>query len=156
MSRKAPHLTLKGTAQRRASFLLLRADHGRCALGDAGRRDIFALMPGWLDSVKGWARGIKRDVVALWIAARDPRTPIVAKVAAGAVAAYALSPIDLIPDFVPVLGHVDDLLIVPLGIMVAVRLLPPPSMAEFRAAARAAQSAAPASSPSWRSGCWRS
>jgi uncharacterized membrane protein YkvA (DUF1232 family) len=87
--------------------------------------------------VKGWARGIKRDVVALWIAARDPRTPIVAKAATGAVAAYALSPIDLILDFVPVLGHVDDLLIVPLGIMLAVRLLPPPLMAEFRAAARA-------------------
>lgn len=94
-------------------------------------------MSGWLDSAKGWARGIKRDVVALWIAARDPRTPLTAKIAAGAVAAYALSPIDLIPDFVPVLGYLDDLLIVPLGIMLAVRLVPPALMVEFRATARA-------------------
>ena len=92
-------------------------------------------MSGWLDAAKNWARGIKRDVVALWIAARDPRTPMMAKVAAGAVAAYALSPIDLIPDFVPVLGYLDDLLIVPLGIMLVVRLVPPHLMAEFRAAA---------------------
>jgi len=62
--------------------------------------DSFGPMTGWLDATKGWARRIKRDVVALWIAARDPRTPMMAKIAAGAVAAYALSPIDLIPDFV--------------------------------------------------------
>lgn len=84
-----------------------------------------------------WARRIKRDVLALWIAARDPRTPVLARIAAGAVAAYALSPLDLIPDFVPVLGYLDDLLIVPLGIMLAVRLVPLPLMAEFRAAAAA-------------------
>ena len=94
-------------------------------------------MPGWLDAAKEWARGIKRDVVALWLAARDPRTPLMAKVAAGAVAAYALSPIDLIPDFVPVLGYLDDLLIVPLGIMLAVRLMPASLIGEFRAAATA-------------------
>lgn len=93
-------------------------------------------MPGWLDAARDWARGVKRDVVALWIAARDPRTPVMARVAAGAVAAYALSPVDLIPDVVPVLGYLDDLVIVPLGIMLAVRLVPPPLMAEFRAAAR--------------------
>ena len=58
-----------------------------------------------------------------------------AKIAAGAVAAYALSPIDLIPDFVPILGYLDDLLIVPVGIMLAVRLVPPLLMVEFRAAA---------------------
>jgi uncharacterized membrane protein YkvA (DUF1232 family) len=92
-------------------------------------------MTGWLQTAKGWARQIKRDVVALWIAARDPRTPVLAKIAAGAVAAYALSPIDLIPDFVPVLGYLDDLLIVPLGIMLAVRLVPPALMVEFRASA---------------------
>lgn len=94
-------------------------------------------MPSWLDAAKGWARGIKRDVVALWIAARDPRTPLVAKIAAGAVAAHALSPIDLIPDFIPVLGYLDDLLIVPLGIMLIVRLVPPALMTDFRAVARA-------------------
>ncbi|KPH77802.1 MULTISPECIES: YkvA family protein [Bosea] len=78
---------------------------------------------------------IKRDVVALWIAARDGRTPILAKVTAGAVAAYALSPIDLIPDFIPVLDYLDDLLIVPAGILLAVRLIPLPLMVEFREAA---------------------
>jgi uncharacterized membrane protein YkvA (DUF1232 family) len=72
-------------------------------------------------------------VLALWLAARDPRVPWYAKAVAGAVAAYALSPIDLIPDFVPVLGYLDDLIIVPLGILLAVRLVPPELMAEFRA-----------------------
>ena len=85
-----------------------------------------------LDGARRWARALKRDVVALWIAARDPRTPWYAKVAAGAVAAYALSPIDLIPDFIPVLGYLDDLLLVPLGIVLVVRLIPAPLMAEFR------------------------
>lgn len=85
-----------------------------------------------LSSLKTWAGGIKRDVVALWLAARDPRVPWYAKVAAGAVAAYALSPIDLIPDFVPVLGYLDDLIIVPLGILIAVKLIPAPLMREFR------------------------
>ena len=91
----------------------------------------------FLEDAKRWARSLKRDVVALWIAARDPRTPWYAKAVAGVVAAYALSPIDLIPDFVPVLGYLDDLLIVPLGIMLVVRLIPPPLMAEFRVEAAA-------------------
>lgn len=82
-----------------------------------------------------WARCMKRDVVALWLAARDRRTPVVAKIAAAAVAAYALSPIDLIPDFVPVLGYLDDLVIVPLGILLAVRLMPAVLMSELRSAA---------------------
>jgi len=76
-----------------------------------------------LDSAKRWARGITRDTVALWLAARDPRVPWYAKAAAGAVAAYALSPVDLIPDFIPVIGYLDDLLIVPLGIMLAFGVL---------------------------------
>lgn len=88
-----------------------------------------------LDHIKRWAKALKRDVVALWIAARDPRTPWFAKVAAGAVAAYALSPIDLIPDFIPILGYLDDLLIVPLGIMLVVKLIPAPLMLEYRAEA---------------------
>jgi len=74
-------------------------------------------------------------VVALWIGARDPRVPWYAKAVAGAVAAYALSPIDLIPDFVPVLGYLDDIVIVPAGIWLAVRLIPEPLMREFRAEA---------------------
>jgi uncharacterized membrane protein YkvA (DUF1232 family) len=94
-------------------------------------------------TIKAWAKSLKRDVVALWIAARDPRTPWYAKLAAGAVAAYALSPIDLIPDFIPVLGYLDDLLIVPLGILLVVKLIPPSLMEEYRL--EAAQRAKPVS-----------
>lgn len=86
-------------------------------------------------TLREWARSLKRDVVALWIAARDPRVPWYAKALSGAVAAYALSPIDLIPDFIPVLGYLDDLLIVPAGIWLVVRMIPPPLMVEFRAEA---------------------
>jgi uncharacterized membrane protein YkvA (DUF1232 family) len=89
------------------------------------------------ERLKAWARTLKRDVVALWLAARDPRTPLAAKLVAGAVVAYALSPIDLIPDFIPVLGYLDDLLLVPAGIWLAVRLIPAELLAEFRAAASA-------------------
>ncbi|MBU1212720.1 MAG: DUF1232 domain-containing protein [Alphaproteobacteria bacterium] len=84
-----------------------------------------------------WARAIKRDVTALYLAGRDPRTPWIAKAVAALVVAYALSPIDLIPDFIPVIGYLDDLLIVPLGILLAVRLIPELLMAEFRDAAEA-------------------
>jgi uncharacterized membrane protein YkvA (DUF1232 family) len=89
-------------------------------------------MKRWLETAKSWAREVKRDVVALYLAARDPRTPLIAKIAAASVAAYALSPVDLIPDFVPVLGYLDDLVIVPLGILLVVSLIPPELMAEFR------------------------
>jgi uncharacterized membrane protein YkvA (DUF1232 family) len=85
--------------------------------------------------VKDRARAVKRDVLAIWIAARDRRTPWYVKLLAAAIAAYALSPIDLIPDFIPVLGYLDDLLILPLGILLVVRLIPPDLMAEFRAEA---------------------
>lgn len=78
------------------------------------------------------ARSLKRDIVALWLAARDPRTPRFAKAVAGVTAAYALSPIDLIPDFVPILGYLDDLVIVPAGIALAIRLIPPELMTECR------------------------
>jgi uncharacterized membrane protein YkvA (DUF1232 family) len=71
----------------------------------------------------------------LYLAARDPRVPWYAKAVAIAVAAYALSPIDLIPDFIPVLGYLDDLVIVPLGILLAIRLIPSALVAEFRTAA---------------------
>lgn len=81
------------------------------------------------------ARRIKRDVVAVWFAARDPGAPVLARCLAIVVAAYALSPIDLIPDFVPVLGYLDDLLIVPLGLMLVIRLLPPQVLAASRAKA---------------------
>ena len=88
-----------------------------------------------LERARQWAREIRRDVVAIWIAAGDPRVPWYAKAIAAAVAAYALSPIDLIPDFVPVLGYVDDLIIVPAGILLTVRLIPAGLMDEFRAEA---------------------
>ncbi len=87
------------------------------------------------ERLTSWAKSLKRDLVALWIAARSPRTPVVAKVVAAAVAAYALSPIDLIPDFIPVLGYLDDIIIVPLGIALAIRLIPADLMADFRAEA---------------------
>jgi uncharacterized membrane protein YkvA (DUF1232 family) len=89
----------------------------------------------WFDGAKRWARAVKRDVIAIWLAARDRRTPWAPRILAACIAAYALSPIDLIPDFVPVLGYLDDLLIVPLGIIAVVRLIPPPLMAQYRAAA---------------------
>lgn len=88
-----------------------------------------------LERAKRWARLLKRDVMALWIAARDSRTPWHTKLVAGLVAAYALSPIDLIPDFIPILGYLDDLIIVPIGILLVVKLIPEPLMAEYRAMA---------------------
>ena len=90
---------------------------------------------GWWGRLRDWARALKRDVVALWLAARDTRTPMLAKVVAAAVAAYAFSPIDLVPDIVPVLGYLDDVIVLPLGILLAIRLIPPTLMAEFRRAA---------------------
>ncbi|MEY8712748.1 YkvA family protein [Mangrovibacter phragmitis] len=87
---------------------------------------------GRISKARQWAKSIKRDVHAVWLAARDPRTPWFVKVLALVVAAYAVSPVDLIPDFIPVLGYVDDIIIVPLGIMLVVRLIPPEVMNEHR------------------------
>ena len=91
------------------------------------------------EKVSNWARRVKLDIVALYFAARDRRTPLLAKAGSVAVVAYALSPIDLIPDFIPVIGYLDDLLIVPLGILLAVRLVPASLMAEFRALAKGSE-----------------
>jgi uncharacterized membrane protein YkvA (DUF1232 family) len=85
--------------------------------------------------VKVWARTIKRDAHAIYLAARDPRVPWYAKALAFCVAGYALSPLDLIPDFVPILGYLDDVVIVPLGILAVVKLMPAHILAEHRAAA---------------------
>jgi uncharacterized membrane protein YkvA (DUF1232 family) len=82
-----------------------------------------------------WARAVRRDAIAVYLAARDPRTPWYAKALAAFVAGYALSPIDLIPDFIPVIGYLDDLMIVPIGIWVVVKLVPSQVMADSRAAA---------------------
>jgi len=85
--------------------------------------------------LRQWAKAIKRDTMTLYLAARDPRVPWYAKAVAAAVAAYALSPIDLIPDFIPVIGYLDDLIILPLGILLVIRMIPPELLAELRARA---------------------
>jgi len=92
-----------------------------------------------LGRIRTWARAIKRDVHALFLASRDPRTPWHAKALAWAIVAYALSPIDLIPDFVPVVGLLDEAVLLPLAILLAVRLVPPDVMHEHRAAALGAE-----------------
>jgi|TARA_R110002020_G_scaffold114743_1_gene264018 uncharacterized membrane protein YkvA (DUF1232 family) len=91
------------------------------------------------DRLKNWARIIKRDVHALYLASRDPRVPWYAKALALVVVGYALSPIDLIPDFIPVLGYLDDVILLPLGILLVIRLIPPKILAEHRDLAAAAQ-----------------
>lgn len=90
--------------------------------------------------LKTWARALKRDVHAVYLAARDPRTPWYAKALALAVAGYALSPVDLIPDFIPVVGYLDDVILVPAGIWLVIRLIPADVLAEHRALADAASS----------------
>lgn len=85
--------------------------------------------------IKRWAARLRRETYAVYLAARDARTPWYAKALAIAVVGYALSPIDLIPDFIPVLGHLDDLVIVPAGLAVAIRLIPARVLDECRARA---------------------
>ena len=89
-----------------------------------------------MERLRDWARRLKLEIVVMWLAARDPHVPLHAKLLAGLVAGYAFSPIDLIPDFIPVLGLLDDLLLVPLGIWLVLRLIPPDLVAELRLAAR--------------------
>ena len=89
-----------------------------------------------LSRLKLWARALKREVVALHLTIRDSRTPLIAKLAAAAVVAYALSPIDLVPDFIPVLGQIDDLILVPLGLWLVMKLIPADVLADARAKAR--------------------
>jgi uncharacterized membrane protein YkvA (DUF1232 family) len=89
-----------------------------------------------LDRLRKRARSLKTEVYALYLAYRDPRVPLYARIFAAGVVAYAFSPIDLIPDFIPVLGYLDDLILVPLGIVLARRMIPPPIMEECRARAK--------------------
>ena len=88
-----------------------------------------------LARLRARVRALEADTYALYLAARDPRVPWPAKAVAAITVAYALSPIDLIPDFIPVIGHLDDLVLVPLGLALAIRLIPPPILAEHRAEA---------------------
>lgn len=81
---------------------------------------------------QSWARRLKRDALTVWLIGRDPRVPWPVKALALGVAAYAFSPIDLIPDFVPVLGFLDDLIVVPLGVWLVIRLTPADVLAELR------------------------
>lgn len=87
---------------------------------------------GFFDSTRAWARRIKRDALTLWFARSHPATPWYAKSLGAFVVAYALSPIDLIPDFIPVLGYVDDVILLPVLISLTIRLLPADVLAESR------------------------
>ena len=93
-----------------------------------------------INRARQWARIVKRDVHAIYLAARDPRVPWYVRMLALCIAGYAVSPFDLIPDFIPVVGLLDDVIVVPLGIVLVLRLIPPDIMAEHRALAEAAQS----------------
>lgn len=84
------------------------------------------------EKLKGWARRLKAELYALYLAYRDPRVPLYARVFAAVVVGYAFSPIDLIPDPIPVLGYLDDLVLIPLGIALSVRMIPEPVLAECR------------------------
>ncbi len=97
-----------------------------------------------MDRLKRWARRLKTELHALCLAYGDPRVPLHARVFAAVVVAYAFSPIDLIPDPIPVLGYLDDLILVPLGIALALRMIPAPVLEDCRTKARnAAQEAGP-------------
>ncbi len=100
---------------------------------------------------QGWARQIRRETYAVYLAMRDQRTPWHARVVALVVVAYAFSPIDLIPDFIPLLGYLDDLVIVPLGLALALRLIPKDVLAENRA--RADTNLAGKQSSGWVAAC---
>lgn len=102
-----------------------------------------------LGAWKAWAKRLKRELYALYLATQDPRVPWYAKAITVCVVAYAFSPIDLIPDFIPVLGYLDDLLLVPLGIAIAVRLIPPDVLADCHRRAEAAIARGQAKPKNW-------
>lgn len=91
---------------------------------------------GHFERLKRRARDLKIEVYAVYLAYRDPRVPLYARILAACVAGYAFSPIDLIPDPIPVLGYLDDLVLVPLGIALVVRMIPPDVLAECRQKSR--------------------
>ena len=85
-----------------------------------------------LQRLRRWAEELRTQVVTLWFCRRDPRTPLAAKVMAAVVVAYALSPIDLIPDFIPLLGLLDELVLLPIGVYLTIRLIPAQVLADAR------------------------
>jgi uncharacterized membrane protein YkvA (DUF1232 family) len=91
-----------------------------------------------VENLKKWAGRLKTEVYALYLAYRDPRVPLYARVFAACVVGYAFSPIDLIPDPIPVLGYLDDLILIPLGVALAIRMIPEPVLVECREKARQA------------------
>lgn len=91
-----------------------------------------------VENLKKWAGRLKTEVYALYLAYRDPRVPLYARVFAACVVGYAFSPIDLIPDPIPVLGYLDDLILIPLGVVLAIKMIPDPVLAECREKARQA------------------
>jgi uncharacterized membrane protein YkvA (DUF1232 family) len=91
-----------------------------------------------VERLKRWAGRLKAEVHALYLAYRDPRVPLYARVIAACVVGYAFSPIDLIPDPIPVLGYLDDLVLIPLGVALAIKMIPDPVLAECREKARRA------------------
>ena len=93
-------------------------------------------MPSFIDSWKARAQQLKTEVYALYLAYKDPRTPWYARIFAAGMVAYAFSPIDLIPDFIPILGYLDDLVLIPLGVFLAIRMIPVEVMSESRQQAR--------------------
>jgi uncharacterized membrane protein YkvA (DUF1232 family) len=93
-------------------------------------------MPAFLDNLKLRARQLNEELYALYLAYKDPRVPVYARIFAACVVGYAFSPIDLIPDPIPILGYLDDLLLVPLGIWLALKMIPGQVMAESRLKAK--------------------
>ena len=93
----------------------------------------------WMRTLQQRAQQLKAETLVLYLAARDPRTPWYAKLLVAGVVAYALSPIDLIPDFIPVLGYLDDLILIPLGIALAIKIIPEIVLNDCRARVQALQ-----------------
>ena len=97
-----------------------------------------------IQRLKAWARKIKTDIIAISLSLKDKRTPFLAKAIAVCIITYALSPIDLIPDFIPIFGYLDDIILVPFGIVIVTKLIPKNLMTELRA--KAMEAAPPSSS----------
>ena len=92
-----------------------------------------------VEELKRWAGRLKVEVYALYLAYRDPRVPLYARIFAACVVGYAFSPIDLIPDMIPVLGYLDDLIVIPLGVAIAIRMIPSQVLEECREKSRSVQ-----------------